>query len=174
MAAPYPSSDSCYQDVIISDEYCCSTEWDATCQDAYDTCQVISEGEGEGTVEGEGEGVVEGEGEGVVEGEGEGDPAQYQSADRDSNNAIDLTELLRVIQFFNALTFHCETGTEDGYAPGPGDQTCALHSTDYDTLEWQISLSELLRLIQFYNLGNYIRCPQGGTEDGFCANSVIP
>jgi Zn-dependent metalloprotease len=188
VSAPYPSNDPVYQQVIALDDFCCTLEWDFLCQDQYDSLVLQSEGEGafegategqgegavEGATEGQGEGIVDGEGEGLVVGEGEGDPAQYQSADRDSNNAIDLTELLRVIQFFNALTFHCESGTEDGYAPGPGDQTCTLHSTDYDTLEWQISLSELLRLIQFYNLGNYIRCPQGGTEDGFCANSVTP
>jgi len=73
-----------------------------------------------------------------------------------------LTELLRVIQFYNSVGFHCETGTEDGYAPGPGVQTCAPHASDYMPENWQVELTELLRLIQFYNSGGY------HTEDGFC------
>jgi hypothetical protein len=28
-------------------------------------------------------------------------------------------ELTRLIQFFNSRGYHCQAGTEDGYAPGP-------------------------------------------------------
>lgn len=92
------------------------------------------------------------------------------SADPDGDNLINLTELLRVIQFFNSAGFHCEEGTEDGYAPGPGDQTCTPHASDYAPSgpDWHIALTELLRIIQFYNSGGYHPCPGEGTEDGFC------
>ncbi len=93
-------------------------------------------------------------------------PAEH-SADQDADGDINLSELLRVIQFYNSGGFHCEAGTEDGYAPGPtGDQTCAPHSSDYNPQDWAITLSELLRLIQFYNSGGYYTCETG--EDGFC------
>jgi hypothetical protein len=85
--------------------------------------------------------------------------------------------LLRVIQFFNSGGFHCAAGTEDGYAPGPGDDTCAPHSSDYKPQDWLISLSELLRLIQFFNSGGYHPCPDAvpATEDGYCvgADSLV-
>ncbi len=92
------------------------------------------------------------------------------SADPNGDGQINLTELLRVIQFYNSGGFHCEEGTEDGYAPGPGDQTCAPHSSDYAPSgpDWRIVLTELLRIIQFYNSGGYHPCPDEGTEDGFC------
>jgi Leucine-rich repeat (LRR) protein len=127
----------------------------------------------EGTPEGTPEGVVEGTPEGVVEGtpegvtEGEGTTSSQHSADQDGDFRINLSELLRVIQFFNSGGYHCQTGTEDGYAPGlAGDQTCAPHSSDYNPQDWRISLSELLRVIQFFNSGGYHPCAEG--EDGFC------
>jgi len=89
------------------------------------------------------------------------------TADQDCDNQINLSELLRVIQFYNSSGYHCQVGTEDGYAPGlTGDHTCTAHSSDYNPQDWQISLSELLRLIQFYNSGGYHVCE--GSEDGFC------
>lgn len=88
------------------------------------------------------------------------------SADQNADHKIGLVELLRLIQFYNFGSFHCEEGTEDGYAPGPGDQTCAPHANDYAPQNWSISLGELLRLIQFYNTGGYLPC--AGSEDGFC------
>jgi hypothetical protein len=95
------------------------------------------------------------------------------SADINSNNIIDLTELLRVIQFFNLNGFHCQTGTEDGFQPGTGgDISCQPHSSDYNPQNWVINLPELLRLIQLFNVGGYIVCPDANTEDGFCP--VIP
>lgn len=90
------------------------------------------------------------------------------SADQDGDNVIGLMELLRVIQLFNLLGIHCDSSTEDGYAPGwidtPPD--CGPHSSDYNPMNWRIELGELLRIIQFFNLGGYHVCAEG--EDGFC------
>jgi hypothetical protein len=88
------------------------------------------------------------------------------SADTNSDNVISLSELLRVIQFFNSNGLHCDAGGEDGFAPGPGSTACAPHAADYAPQDWQISLSELLRIIQFFNSGGYHPCAEG--EDGFC------
>jgi glucose/arabinose dehydrogenase len=89
------------------------------------------------------------------------------SADQDGSFSFSLSELLRIIQFFSAGALHCAEGTEDGYAPGPGDQiSCAPHQTDYNPANWRLSLSELLRAIQLYNVGRYSPCLGG--EDGFC------
>lgn len=82
---------------------------------------------------------------------------------------IDVSELLRVIQFFNWGAFHCQPGTEDGYAPGSGAESCTPHSSDYNPQDWAIDISELLRIIQFFNYGGYHACPGANTEDGFCA-----
>jgi len=136
--------------------------------------QVEGEGEGttEGQVEGEGEGTtegqIEGEGEGTTEGqiEGEGQVDPFHSADQNGDGVISLSELLRVIQFFNTGSYGCQAGTEDGYAPGSLDQSCTPHASDYNPQNWSISLSELLRLIQFFNAGGYHECV--GSEDGFC------
>jgi hypothetical protein len=138
----------------------------------------IIEGEGQLEGAGEGEGIVEGEGqlEGVTEGEGEGSPAAQHSADQNSDGVINLTELLRVIQFFNIRGFHCVTPpdtSEDGFLPGAGgDQSCAPHASDYAPQDWQINLTELLRLIQFFNIRSYHPCPGVGTEDGFCPGAA--
>lgn len=91
--------------------------------------------------------------------------AQYHSADTTQDNVISLPELLRGVLFYNSGGYHCALGTEDGYAPGPGDQSCIPHDSDYNPRDWKIDLSELLRIIQFYNFGGYhIQC---GAEDGF-------
>jgi len=96
-----------------------------------------------------------------------------QSADKDGDFVITLSELLRVIQFYNSGGLHCADNpgdTEDGFVPGPGvNQTCTPYDTDYNPQNWVISLSELLRIIQFYNSGGYNYCPLLTTEDGFCA-----
>lgn len=39
-------------------------------------------------------------------------------ADNNQNWVIDFSEMLRFIQFFN-MGYHCQTGTVDGFAPGP-------------------------------------------------------
>jgi len=96
--------------------------------------------------------------------------APGHSADQSGSRDIELSELLRVIQFFNSDGYHCAEpadSTEDGYVPGadPDARQCTPHDSDYAPQNWEISLSELLRLIQFFNAGGYhLAC---GTEDGF-------
>lgn len=88
------------------------------------------------------------------------------TADQNADRSIDLPELLRVIQFYNALGYHCDSVGEDGYAPGQdGDHMCTPHDGDYNAQDWKIGLSELLRMIQFYNSGGYYRAAD--SEDGF-------
>ncbi len=89
------------------------------------------------------------------------------SADYNADWRINLSELLRVVQFYNIGSFHCDASTEDGYAPGPGNQGCTPHDNDYSSQNWVISLNELLRIIQFFNApgGNYHYSP--GTEDNY-------
>lgn len=98
-----------------------------------------------------------------------GDEALY-ATDVNGNYKVELSELLRLIQFYNTDGLHCaapDPGTEDGFVPGfDGDHTCAPHDSDYSPRDWVISLSELLRVIQFYNSDGYIPCGEG--EDGFC------
>ncbi len=135
--------------------------------------------EGEGLIEGSAEGQNEGlsEGEGVQEGapsegtpeEGEGYTGSMHSADENGDGRISLSELLRVIQFYNSGGLHCQADTEDGFAPETGDTNCSPHNSDYTPQDWRISLSELLRLIQFYNSNGY-HCQQG-TEDGFAPDA---
>lgn len=88
------------------------------------------------------------------------------TADTDGNNSIDLSEVLRLIQLYNAELFHCDNDAEDGFAIGTGDQTCEHHDSDYVVVDFIISQSELLRAIQIYNSGEYTACEAG--EDGFC------
>ena len=113
---------------------------------------------------------TEGEGEGTVQ-------TGIHSADwhEGYDNQIDLTELLRVIQFFNSDGYHCaQEGdlSDEGFMPGPGPALCQPHDADYfdGGSDWVINLSELLRIIQFYNLKGYHACPDAdpATEDGFC------
>ncbi len=102
---------------------------------------------------------------------GAGGEGVVHTGDQDADLRIQLSELLRLIQFFNSGGFHCAEppdATEDGYAPGPGDQSCDPHRSDYEPQDWAVQLLELLRLIQFYNIGGYTPCPDAGTEDGFC------
>jgi ribosome-associated protein YbcJ (S4-like RNA binding protein) len=100
-------------------------------------------------------------------------PARH-TGDQDFDNQVNLSELLRVIQFFNSGGFACAasaSATEDGYVPGNGEfNGCRQHSSDYNPQDGQVSLSELLRLIQFFNSGGYHHCPDADppTEDGYC------
>ncbi|MFP4501327.1 MAG: hypothetical protein ACLFTT_10045, partial [Candidatus Hydrogenedentota bacterium] len=102
-----------------------------------------------------------------------GDPAVH-SADFDGDNAINLTELLRIVQFFNAGGFACADdpgATEDSYTPGPGtNHLCMPHDGDYLPAgpDWRFELTELLRIVQFFNSQSYSYCPGENTEDGFC------
>lgn len=135
---------------------------------------VAPEGEGDGEITGDGEG--EGQPEGAGEGSEEGEDATVtiHTADQDSDGVISLSELLRIIQFFNEDGLHCSArpgDTEDGFSPGPdaNAQACLPHASDYDPQDWSIRLSELLRLVQFFNSGGYFPCTEG--EDGFCPSS---
>ncbi len=105
-------------------------------------------------------------------------PTGIHTSDRNENHRIDLTELLRVIQFYNSGGFQCaaEPGsTEDGYVPGAGgNQGCSPHDSDYNPggPDWDVDIVELLRIIQFYNSGGYHYCPGDGTEDDYCPGLV--
>jgi hypothetical protein len=90
------------------------------------------------------------------------------SADLNADSVISLDELLRTIQFYGSLAYHCQAGTEDDYAPGPGDTNCRPYSADYAPQDWVISLDELLRVIQLYSSLGYYICPDENTEDGYC------
>jgi hypothetical protein len=102
------------------------------------------------------------DGEALPEGEL---PAQFHHADTDDDGVVQLSELLRVLQFFQFDLLHCDAGTEDGYAPGSGSQECTPYHADFDPQNWALELTELLRVIQLYNAGGYFSSPQ--TADGF-------
>lgn len=89
------------------------------------------------------------------------------SADTDANGRIGFSELLRLIQLYNADGLHCDGASEDGFAPGAGDEDCAPHDLDYAGQDWRIGLSELLRGIQFYNAFKGSYRADGMGEDGF-------
>ena len=103
--------------------------------------------------------------------DGPGAPPPH-SADTSADNIITLSELLRVIQFFNSGGFSCAANpeaSEDGYQPGfEGGIFCAPHASDYQPQDWVVRLGELLRLVQFFNFGGYTACPDTFSEDGFC------
>lgn len=97
----------------------------------------------------------------------------YHSADSNDDWRIDLSELLRIIQFFHSGGYHCagidaEADSEDGYVPGPGNQDCVPHDADSGgdgDSNFLIDLSEALRVIQLYNSTGYQASI--GTEDNF-------
>jgi hypothetical protein len=93
-------------------------------------------------------------------------PCTAHQADQNGDGVIQLApELTRLIQFYNRRGYHCQEGTEDGYAPAVGTTLCAPHQADRNG-DWVIQLpGELTRIIQFYNSGGY-HC-EAGTEDGF-------
>ncbi|MFM1921364.1 MAG: hypothetical protein RLZZ303_2998 [Candidatus Hydrogenedentota bacterium] len=114
----------------------------------------------------------EGTGEGFAEGEGEGSVLEPHTADINGDGIFSLTELLRVVQLFNADAYRCFAGegeSEDGFEPGAGDcLVCGGHDADYDVegADCVVELSELLRQIQLFSLGSYGNCLE--SEDGFC------
>jgi len=128
-----------------------------------------SEGEGEGEGRGGGEG-GDGEAEFDPEGEGEGLPDRMHSADTNEDGAINLGELLRVIQLYNVPGYECAiplNSTVDGYLAEPGpNRSCGPHAGDFAPEDWRINLSELLRVIQLSRFPGFVVCRQG--EDGFC------
>ena len=93
------------------------------------------------------------------------------TADRDCDGSFRLSELLRVVQLFNALQYHCELGTEDSYEVGPGNTgACVRHAADFDETPFRLSLSELLRAVQLFNVGSFAPCAtQKDGDEGFCA-----
>lgn len=98
------------------------------------------------------------------------------AADVDHDSTLSLSEVLRVVQFYNSGRYHCappEEESEDGYNPGFGDilQTCAWHDSDLN-FDYVISLSELLRVIQLYNIGGFRYCPREYTEDNYCPEAL--
>lgn len=102
---------------------------------------------------------------------GEGwNEAHCHSADYNRDWTISLSELLRVVQFFNLGEIGCGNGdTEDGYVPSAADLlSCTPHSGDYDA-DWLLELQELLRMIQIYNSPNgaYFVAEEITTDDGF-------
>lgn len=94
-------------------------------------------------------------------------PSGHHAADTNRDWQISLHELLRLVQFHNTGTFHCQEATEDGYAPGTGDIACSAHNADYDAQDWQIGMNELLRVVQFFNAPGGAYHAQSGTEDGY-------
>lgn len=99
------------------------------------------------------------------------DVMEAHSADSNHDWRISLRELLRVIQLFNSIGYHCFPDSEDGYAPGAGDiAECLNHLADYNG-DWIIDLSELLRLIQLYNSDSGFYYISDKTEDGYM---VVP
>ncbi len=94
----------------------------------------------------------------------------YHSADINMDKKINMSELLRIIQFFSMGGYSCDPQqkSEDGYLPGSvGKYDCQPHSSDYNPQDWVISFPELLRAIQIFNMGIYFPCP-GESEDNFC------
>jgi hypothetical protein len=84
--------------------------------------------------------------------------ATYHSADINRDRIISLSELLHVIQLFNAGAYHCDTLSKKFYAPGMGEienETCIHHDSDYLEPAWNIGLRELLHLVQLYNASGY-------------------
>jgi len=103
------------------------------------------------------------------------------SADADGDFRFSLSELLRIVQFYNVGGIGCGTPSnfaDDGYqasAALPDTDWCLSsflsgHSSDFDS-DSRISLPELLRAIQLYN-GRYLMnansAPCQATEDYFC------
>ncbi|MFM1919142.1 MAG: hypothetical protein RLZZ303_776 [Candidatus Hydrogenedentota bacterium] len=97
------------------------------------------------------------------------------NADSNGDGSLNLSELVRLIQFYNAGGYDCAVDpdeTEDGYLPEDDSKLssgCPAHAADYLDGDGVIDLSELLRLIQLYNLRGIVPCESG--EDGFCASS---
>jgi hypothetical protein len=92
------------------------------------------------------------------------------NADLNGDGALDLGEMLRLIQLYNAGGYSCAADTDDtddGFTPGGAlAPPCVPHAGDYaGGADGVVSLSELLRLIQLYNFENLVPC---ASEDGFC------
>ena len=95
-------------------------------------------------------------------------PHATHTADESVDGALGLGELLGVIQFYNAESYHCDG--VGGYLLGSGDVNCKSHSADYlpEEPDFRISLGELLRNIQIFSAGHYYLCTGEASEDGYC------
>lgn len=125
-------------------------------------CEVVVP-EGEETFEGEGLF----EGEGALEGEGllDGEADSRHSGDYlPPYWVISLTEVLRVVQYYNIGAYSCGTG-EDGFRAGTGPTNCDFADFDFSPPNRRVDLFELIRIVQLYNAGGYEQ--RTGTEDGF-------
>ncbi len=94
-------------------------------------------------------------------------PRLEHAGDSNSDFTFNLSEVLRVIQLYNAGSFGCAEDTENGYDPTSDETACDAHSSDYLGGDFIITLSELLRTLQLFNLAGYYLCP-GFSEDDFC------
>jgi hypothetical protein len=72
-----------------------------------------------------------------------------------------------MIQFYNIGTYHCADDSEDGFAPGIGDDSCGAHDADHLNTDGSVDMSELLRTIQFYNAEDSAYKVEDGSEDGY-------
>jgi pimeloyl-ACP methyl ester carboxylesterase len=159
---------------VVAPEGC---PWEALSNDAWITITSGASGNATGTV---GFSVEENSGEnqrtGTISIAGHsftitqlGDGLIYHSGDfNPADWSISEIELQRMIELYQAESYHCNPGGADGYGPGEGDQTCEHHSSDYKPADWKITLPELLRAIQIYNIGSYSQDSSG--EDGYSAN----
>ena len=96
----------------------------------------------------------------------------YHSGDYNPPDlSMNISEMLRLVQLYNAGGYHCDRSSEDGYAPEKSDtlNTCPFHSSDFahdDIMpDWVIDDIELSRFIQLYNAECYV--PDKNSIDGF-------
>jgi hypothetical protein len=99
---------------------------------------------------------------------GEGFTKEFcHNTDSDRDWTVELGEVLRMIQFYNIGTYHCADDSEDGFAPGIGDDSCGAHDADHLNTDGSVDMSELLRTIQFYNAEDSAYKVEDGSEDGY-------
>lgn len=85
---------------------------------------------------------------------GQGEP---HDADLNGDGAIDLPELLRVVQLSRAGRYGCREQTEDGFLPYGGVHDCLRHHADFTSPDFNIDIGELLRVVQLHQAGGYTR-----------------
>jgi hypothetical protein len=88
----------------------------------------------------------------------------HHSADyRDPRSVIDASEANRVLAYWRAGAYRCESAGFDGYAPGTGDCTCPRHSADYRLPYREIDGPEVSRVLAYWRAGCY-RCEPAGFD----------
>ncbi len=108
-------------------------------------------------------------------------PVRKHNGDIDGDFTLDVSELLRLIQLYNAGAYSCVDpagSTEDGFTPGAakGDvPACQRHAADYiGGGDFEIDLSELLRVIQLFNFGTYSYCETpSAADDNYCIEGTL-